>query len=656
MCYAAPPMRVMRIAASSLLVAFVVAGCGASEPLLAADDPATAATAARALGTTKLRLMAGNLSTGNSQDYNSGHGIRIFQGCHPDIALVQELSYGADTEADIRRFVDTAFGSGFSYVRGAPTTIPNAIVSRYPIIASGEWIDSTTVDDRNYLWAHIDLPGANDLWAVSVHLSTNGSLRAVESAELLANIRSLVPPDDYLVIGGDFNTRSRTDISVNTLSGVVVTRGPYPVDQRGNENTNASRKEPYDWVVVSPALQALAVPTVMGSVRFNDGFVADTRFFTPIADLAPALASDSSGPSMQHMGVVRDFELATASPPPAASVKVVSPNGGEVFTVGTSQTIGWQATGVSSVEVAYSFDGFTFIDLGTPLPFLNTLVWSVPGPATASAVIRVRATNDAAISDLSDAVFTVQAPPPVATVQLLSPNGGETLVAGTTHTIRWASTGISHVDLAFSTDGVTFQALASAVDAAKGDLSWVVPSLLTSLGMIRISDSASSAVVDSSDTFFTVVAAPVGRVIINEVLANEPGLATAAEFIELVNIGAVPVDLSGWSLADRVAVRHRFTAGAVLPPKATLVVFANNTAAPVGITSVGASTGQLSLGNGGDTVTLADPAGLSVDSVTYDASLAQIDGVSMNRSPDRTAAAAFVRHTLISAANSSPGF
>jgi hypothetical protein len=55
---------------------------------------------------------------------------------------------------------------------------------------------------------------------------------------------------------------------------------------------------------------------------------------------------------------------------------------------------------------------------------------------------------------------------------------------------------------------------------------------------------------------------------------------------------------------------------------------------------------MLNLGNSGDTVTLASPAG-TVDSVTYTAALAGTDGVSMNRSPDGSAAGTFVLHTVV---------
>jgi hypothetical protein len=48
---------------------------------------------------------------------------------------------------------------------------------------------------------------------------------------------------------------------------------------------------------------------LIGPSSFADGAVVDTRVFDPISDLAPALATDSGAPSMQHMAVVRDVVL-----------------------------------------------------------------------------------------------------------------------------------------------------------------------------------------------------------------------------------------------------------------------------------------------------------------------------------------------------------
>ncbi|HYO57295.1 lamin tail domain-containing protein, partial [Archangium sp.] len=153
----------------------------------------------------------------------------------------------------------------------------------------------------------------------------------------------------------------------------------------------------------------------------------------------------------------------------------------------------------------------------------------------------------------------------------------------------------------------------------------------------------------------TCTAAP-GRIILNEILANEPGSSTAGEFIELVNVGGSTVDLSGWTLSDATNVRHAFASGTVLAPGKALVVFGAASGIPAGVTNaVASSTGTLGLANSGDTVTVKDAANASIDSFTYPSSLGAADGVSMNRNPDASAGAGFVLHNSLSSLTSSAG-
>jgi hypothetical protein len=148
---------------------------------------------------------------------------------------------------------------------------------------------------------------------------------------------------------------------------------------------------------------------------------------------------------------------------------------------------------------------------------------------------------------------------------------------------------------------------------------------------------------------------PPAALVINEILANEPGTTTAAEFIEIVNTGTATANLSGFRLSDADGVRHVFASGTTIAPGKALVVFGAASGIPSGVTGIPSSTGTLSLNNPGDTVTLADASGAAIDAFTYTAALTGVDGVSMNRSPDATAGGTFVLHTQLSTLAASPG-
>jgi len=273
------------------------------------DDGVPGDGASDAIGSgVRIRLMAANTSSGSQQSYQEP-GIRIFQGLDPDIVLIQELNYGNNSPEAIRGFVDAAFGSQFVYYRQPSGGIPNGVISRYPIREAGTW-DQPSISDREFVWARIDIPGAQDLWAISVHLkSGSASRRSVEATALVAAIQTYVPASAYLVVGGDFNTNARNESCLNQLTEVIDVAAARATDQNGDGDTNASRNNPYDWVLFDADLQLRAVPTVIGSQTHAQGLVFDSRVYTPLSEVVPIRAGDSGVSGMQHMAVVRDVLL-----------------------------------------------------------------------------------------------------------------------------------------------------------------------------------------------------------------------------------------------------------------------------------------------------------------------------------------------------------
>nr|BDT32240.1 lamin tail domain-containing protein [Myxococcus sp. MH1] len=391
-----------------LMVFFLgLAACGGEAPVSDAPSEETSlGERGDALANVRLRLMAANLSSGNGQDYDPGHGIRIFQGTDADIVMIQEFNYKTDSAADLRGFVDTAFGPGFSYYRESGAQIPNGIISRYPIIASGEW-DDPQVSNRDFAWARIDIPGPKDLWAVSVHLLTaNASTRNTEAQSLVSRIQANIPAGDYLVIGGDLNTGSRSESAFGTLSQVVNTASPYPADRNGNTNTNAGRNSPYDHVLVDSDLRPYQTAVVIGGSSFANGLVVDTRVYSPIGEISPALSGDSGASGMQHMGVIKDFLIPGDAV--SSSLTVTSPNGGESWTTGSARSISWTSSGVSSVRVEYTLNGSTWTTLSSSTSAsAGSLAWTLPTTASTTARVRVTDTSDASITDTSDAAFSI---------------------------------------------------------------------------------------------------------------------------------------------------------------------------------------------------------------------------------------------------------
>ena len=264
-------------------------------------------------GAEEVTIMAANISSGNFQSYDPGEGIRIFQGLDPDVVLIQEFNYQQNTDSQLKSFVEDSFDAGFSFVEEEKTSgqLQNGVISRYPILQSGVW-DDTDMSNREFVWAQIDVPGEAHLWVVSVHFkASRGSeaRRTGQATQLAGYINANVPAADFVVIGGDFNAQNRDEEFLTRLAPVVDVTGPWPVDKNGSGNTNAGRSRPYDWVMVEPDLGALEVPTVLGGRSYANGIVFDSRVFTPLSAVAPVMQGDSGVQGMQHMAVMRTFEL-----------------------------------------------------------------------------------------------------------------------------------------------------------------------------------------------------------------------------------------------------------------------------------------------------------------------------------------------------------
>lgn len=106
-------------------------------------------------------------------------------------------------------------------------------------------------------------------------------------------------------------------------------------------------------------------------------------------------------------------------------------------------------------------------------------------------------------------------------------------------------------------------------------------------------------------------------VAINEIHYNPPGSGDNEEFLEFVNYGDAPVDMSNWSVSDGIV--FTFPPGTTLPPGGYLVV----AKVPSALQAATGYSGALqwtsgSLENAGERVAISDQNGVLVDEVTYD--------------------------------------
>ena len=253
-------------------------------------------------GTMLVTVASANLSDNTSQAYDDA-GIRILKALKPDIVGIQEFNYRKGNAADL---VYELFGPGYHFTRErGGARLPNGVISRWPILESGQW-DDPYIQNRNFVWATVAIPGPKPLHVVSVHLASNRrDLRALQARFLTRRIEETFGRDAYVVLCGDMNVTSRDAEALGILLEAVVDEH-QPADQTGNKNTNAARNRPYDYVLPNGKLDRCHVATVLRGRRFPDGLVFDTRLWNP----PPAPARwDDTAKDMQHLPVVKTFAI-----------------------------------------------------------------------------------------------------------------------------------------------------------------------------------------------------------------------------------------------------------------------------------------------------------------------------------------------------------
>src|ERR1039457_5887475 len=377
-----------------------------------------------------VRVMAANLN-GNTQSYQP-FALRILQGLKPDVVAIQEFNYSNNAAAGFRVMIDGTFGTNFVYYREPFTAsgdIPNGIISRWPIVASGSWADAQqSQPNRGFAWAQIQLPGTNSLYVVSVHLLTSGATaRSAEATALKTLIQSNFPANAWMVLAGDFNTDTRMESTTMTTCDSYLSDFPVPVDNLGNSDTSENRNHPHDYVLPSFALTNFETATVFPSHSFPSGLVFDSTVYTPLSDVAPVQFGDST--NAQHMAVMKDFSIAAGpdTNPPA----IIAQPQGQTNAVAETISLSVAASGSGTLNYQWRFNG-TNISSATanPLVLANAQL-------TNNGNYYVVVTNLFGSVTSSNAALLLTNAPPAITTQPQS----QSILAGQTATFSVAATG-----------------------------------------------------------------------------------------------------------------------------------------------------------------------------------------------------------------------
>ncbi|BCR06687.1 hypothetical protein DESUT3_37560 [Desulfuromonas versatilis] len=357
---------------------------------------------------------------------------------------------------------------------------------------------SYSIDDGSS-WTLIvtGLTANNHLWTVP----------AADSANCLVRVTAYGA-------GGAWLANDESDGSFTILPGTPPSVLAV-VSPNGSESLTGGTTHTLQWAAHAGAANYLVRYSTNGGANWNAiASITGTSFawMVPAADSANCLvrvtAYDAGGAWLANDVSDGAFTLLPGTSP--SVLAVVSPNGGEALTGGTTHTIQWAAhAGAANYLVRYSTNGGANWNAIASITG-TSFAWMVPAADSANCLVRVTAYDAGGAwlaNDVSDGAFTLLPGTSPSVLAVVSPNGGEALTGGTTHTIQWAAhAGAANYLVRYSTNGgASWNPIASVVGTS---FEWTVPATDSNNCLVRVTGyNAGGAWLanDVSDGPFTIL-------------------------------------------------------------------------------------------------------------------------------------------------------
>ncbi len=194
------------------------------------------------------------------------------------------------------------------------------------------------------------------------------------------------------------------------------------------------------------------------------------------------------------------------------SPSLISPNGGETIQAASTCYIYWTAKlSATQFNLEYTLDGTNWLPIASGVTaFANAAgnnsgfyAWSVPNVSSTTCKVRITDANTPALSAVSANFFSISQQ---KSIQVISPNGGQTYAVGSTVYVSWTSQGINLFNIYFSSDGGTNYSPIALNYSTSGYYNWTVPNIISSNCFLKIVDAASTTQ-DASNSSFEIIPA-----------------------------------------------------------------------------------------------------------------------------------------------------
>jgi hypothetical protein len=225
-------------------------------------------------------------------------------------------------------------------------------------------------------------------------------------------------------------------------------------------------------------------------------------------------------------------------------LRLITPAEGEVWRVGSQQTISWlHSPDITNVNLQFSMnDGETWENITTNYSAASgQYLWNVPTDFV-SNTCRIRILNSSNLQiQFTSGKFTIYD----LKLKLTRPTGGEIWQAGTTQKIIWNPSYVVTAILEYTTNnGISWNLISNNVTVSAGEFLWNIPATIASNDCrIRISDRTNPTLVkDSSLSTFKI-----GNIRLTSPAGGEIWPAGATKYITwnaTPNVTAVKIEFS----------------------------------------------------------------------------------------------------------------
>jgi hypothetical protein len=306
-------------------------------------------------------------------------------------------------------------------------------------------------------------------------------------------------------------------IAVDGSGNVYLTGYTYSTDFPAQDPLQPSNAGLTDAFVtkIDPSGDALVYSTYLGGNNYDYGYGVAVDGSGNVYVTGYTSSDDFPIQDPIQPSIAGGFDAFVAKISP--DIMLIGPNGGEVIPSGSTYAIQWLAPPeMVSFKLKFSTNnGKKWIPIDSGITE-TSYDWAVPTPPKNKTkclvkVIGYDASGKKVGADKSDSTFTIEV------VKLTSPNGGEILTSGESHSITWTTNEtkkpVAKVVLKYKIGKNPWEKIETIKGSDPGTYSWTVPTVpepkSTCLVKVVLKEAEGKKVgSDTSDGYFTIEPAP----------------------------------------------------------------------------------------------------------------------------------------------------